>query len=109
MVLTEFAGLTTTATAPNAISSDGKIRTRKEVKTANGLLANVTDATGGVITYQYDAFGNLARVTTTGGTDGKTSTITNSYDLRGRKIARSQDRNDRSRHGRLVVSLRPLR
>ena len=81
---TTYSGFTTTVTLP--VSNDGKVRTKTEKKTSTGLLDTVTDALSGKIVYKYDAFGNLGKVTTTG-VDGKTSTITTTYDMRGRKIA----------------------
>ena len=81
---TTYNGLTTTVTAPT--SSDGKIRTRTEVKNSQGQVLTVTDALNGVITYKYDAQGNVGKVTTTG-SDGKTTTITSTFDLRSRKTS----------------------
>jgi RHS repeat-associated protein len=80
---TTYSGLTTAVTLP---ASDGKIRSKTEKKTSTGLLDTVTDAVNGKIVYKYDALGNLAKVTTTGA-DGKTFTITSTFDIRGRKTA----------------------
>ena len=86
---TTYSGFTTTVTAPS--SNDLKIRKRTEVKNSQGQVVTVQDRLGtddsySTITYRYDAFGNLGKVTTTG-KDLKTSTTTSSYDLRGRKIS----------------------
>ena len=46
------------------------------------LIASVTDASGRITTYSYDAFGNLLSAT-----DPSGNVIVNVYDLRGRKLS----------------------
>ncbi len=70
-----FNGLTTTSNNP-------KGQTKTEVKDASGKTVSVTDNLGGVLTYSYDATGNLLELKLNGITQ---STMT--YDSLGRKIS----------------------
>ena len=72
---TTYSGLTTVTT--NALN-----QTRTEQLNSQGQTVSVTDANSQVLSYQYDAFGNLTKTTDA---LGNITTIT--YDARGRKIA----------------------
>jgi RHS repeat-associated protein len=77
-------GIATTSYAYNGLSTtvtNAKSQTKTSVKNALGQIANVTDAQGNVISYQYDAQGNLTQ------TNAASSVTKLRYDLRGRKIA----------------------
>ena len=67
-----YNGLSTTVTNP-------KGQTRTETKNAQGKVAQVTDHQGKVITYSYDALGQLIQTSAAG------SITTLTYDQRGRK------------------------
>lgn len=69
-----YAGLTSTTT------NDGGF-TRKEEKNPWGEVVRVTDATGGQLVRQFDAFGNLAATK-----DPLQNVVALAYDLRGRKV-----------------------
>lgn len=75
---TTYAGNKTTLT--NSIS-----QTRKEYRNGLGLLEKVEDNLGGIIEYQYDLYGNLAKAKTTA--DGSSVTVQICYDDLGRKVA----------------------
>jgi RHS repeat-associated protein len=80
---TVYSGLMIAVTVSNSGGGgnlpQGATQTRTTVKNSQGQTASVTDASGNVVTYQYDSFSNL-RVTTAGGINTVLS-----YDLRGRK------------------------
>lgn len=75
---TTYAGNKTTLT--NSLS-----QTRKEYRNGLGLLEKVEDNLGGIIEYQYDLYGNLAKAKTTA--DGSSVTVQICYDDLGRKVA----------------------
>lgn len=56
-------------------------KTRTEVRYVNGKLAQVTDALGAQIAYEYDAFDNLIKTQ-----DALQNLVTVAYDIRGRRI-----------------------
>ncbi|MDF0584146.1 RHS repeat-associated core domain-containing protein [Bradyrhizobium yuanmingense] len=75
---TAYHGLTVVET--NALS-----QTRTVTKNSQGKVVSITDTQNGVMTYAYDAVGNLLSTTDAAGNVSSTT-----YDLRGRKIASNE-------------------
>ena len=72
---TSYSGLSSTVT-----NDQGK--TRKEERNPLGEVVRVTDATGGQLVRQFDAFGNLS-----GTKDALQNRVQIKFDLRGRRLA----------------------
>lgn len=70
-----YQGLVTTTTNP-------KGQTRTEEKNVEGLLVRVSDAYGGQLAHQHDAFGNLMQTK-----DALQNLVGIGYDVRGRKLS----------------------
>jgi RHS repeat-associated protein len=75
---TNYEGNKTTFT--NSLS-----QTRKEYRNGLGLLEKAEDHLGGIVEYEYDLYGNLAKTKTTA--DGTTVAVRICYDALGRKTA----------------------
>lgn len=81
MTRMSLAVLATLSLVGNLAHSQTQSQTTTTTRNAQGQVASVTDAMGNIVTYKYDALGNLVETNAAG------SITSLQYDLRGNKIA----------------------